>query len=91
MFRALAEHLRDFRGPARKLMAEMEYAGRSLGAEIATCWLVTGQPADRPRYQLAENEREVRAGDQVLAGTYVTYGGVLGAQHPDGLRRRPVD
>ena len=53
----------------------MEYAGRDEGAEIATVWLVTGQPADRPKWRLEENEREVRRGDQVLAGTYVTYRG----------------
>ncbi len=75
MLGVLRERLSSFRGPARKLVAEMEYTGRSMGAEMATCWLVTGQPADRPHYRLEENEREVQDGDQVLVGTYVTYRG----------------
>jgi Xaa-Pro aminopeptidase len=75
MLSVLRDRLSSFRGPARKLVAEMEYTGRSMGAEIATCWLVTGQPADRPHYRLEENEREVQDGDQVLVGTYVTYRG----------------
>jgi Xaa-Pro aminopeptidase len=56
-------------------MAEMEGAGRKAGAELAACWLVTGQPADRPRYRFEENEREVHRGDNILCGTYVTYRG----------------
>lgn len=75
MLARLVECLSVHRGPAWKLVVEMEYTGRSLGAELATCWLVTGQPADRPRRVLEENEREVRTGDQVLAGTLVTYRG----------------
>ena len=75
MLHTLVDRLHHHRGPAWKLMADMEYAGRSLGAEIATPWLVTGQPADRPRYRLEENQRAVRGGDQVLVGLYVTYRG----------------
>ena len=91
MLARLVETLLHYRGPAWKLMAEMEYAGRGLGAEIATCWLVTGQPVDRPRYRLEENEREVQNGDQVLVGTYVTYRGYWGHCLRMGSVGKPSD
>ncbi|MHB0870239.1 MAG: M24 family metallopeptidase [Chloroflexota bacterium] len=78
MLTCLAEQLRSFRGPAWKLAVEMEYAGRSRGAEQAMCWLAIGQPADRQCFQLEELQRPVRDGDSVLVGTYVTYQGYWG-------------
>jgi Xaa-Pro aminopeptidase len=91
MLERLVEVLPGFRGPAWQLMAEIEYAGRKRGAEIANCWLVTGQPADRPRYRMEENEREVRPGDQVLVGTYVTYRGYWGHCLRMGSIGKPTD
>lgn len=78
MLSALVGKLRGFRGPAWKLLVDVEHAGRSLGAEVATCWLSMGNPADRPRDRIAENRRQVRDGDQVLVGTWVTYDGYWG-------------
>lgn len=95
MLSTLFERVREFRGPAWKLQAEMEYAGRSEGAEWATAWLTIGNPADRARAELSELGHQVRPGDQVLTGTYVTHEGYFahclrtGSVGPpsDGFRR----
>ena len=75
MYERLLEVLPAYSGPTYGLMAAMEGMGRSLGAEMATVWMATGQPADRARFRVEETEREVRRGDQILIGTYVTYRG----------------
>ena len=78
MYKRLLEVLPGFTGQTWQLMGEMEATGRKAGAELAACWIVTGQPADRPRYRFEENEREVKRGDEILIGTYVTYRGYWG-------------
>lgn len=78
MLNALFDRLPGYRGPGWKLLVEMEYAGRSLGADIATAWFSYGQPAAYPQTQLEEMQRDIREGDQILTGTYVVYRGYWG-------------
>lgn len=63
---------------AWQLMAEVEYVGRSQGAEIATLWLDTGPNPRYPGFELWENSRQIQEGDRVNAGTYVAYDGYWG-------------
>lgn len=91
MFVRLVETLEHYRGPAWKLMVEMEHAGREMGAEFATCWLGVGQPVDRCHYRIEELPQEIRKGDQVLAGTYVTYKGYWGHCIRMGAIGKPSD
>lgn len=75
MLECLTERLKTHRGPAAALVSELEAVGRDRGAEVATCWLATGQPAGRPKYRLEELQAPVVRGDHILVGTYVTYDG----------------
>ena len=60
---------------AWQLMAEAEYTGRSMGADVASLWMHTGPAPVHLSTQLWHNDRQIQAGDRLAAGTYVSYGG----------------
>jgi len=60
---------------AWQLMADVEYRGRSLGAELSSCWLSTGPEPDYARADLWEHQRQLQDDDRINAGTYVVYEG----------------
>jgi Xaa-Pro aminopeptidase len=60
--------------PAR-LMAEVEYAGRSLGAESAKLWLAVGRNPVVTSFEFFELPETIEPGDRVQLGTTVCHEG----------------
>lgn len=59
----------------RRMMAEVEAAGRLEGAELSACWLAVGNEG-RASYRIEEVEgRSYPPSEKALLGTYVTHSG----------------
>ena len=73
-----------------QLMAELEHQGRSMDAEYAAGWLATGPLPDFMTFTLSPyNRQEIRDGDRIQAGTYVTYEGYWGHGIRMGYKGKP--
>ena len=91
MFDSLLDGLKDPTLTAHQLLAKMEFAARNEGCELATGWVTTGWPNDRPRFLPDENDRLVRDGDPVTAGTYCVYNGYWGHGIRMGFKGTPQE
>lgn len=60
-----------------QLMAEIDYTGRCMGADLAQSWLTSGPAPDFifTSHQIWRRRRQLEPGDRVHAGTYVIYEG----------------
>ena len=73
-----------------QLMADLEHQGRSMDAEYSSGWVATGPLPDFLTFTLSPyNRQELRDGDRVQAGTYVTYEGYWGHGIRMGYKGKP--
>ncbi|MBL8592689.1 MAG: aminopeptidase P family protein [Devosia sp.] len=75
--------------PAR-LMAEVEHAGRSLGADVSRLWLSTGPEPPVTYFEMFELPSAIAPGDRVQLGTMVSYEGYFAQGLRIGSRGNPA-
>ena len=63
---------------AFQLIADMEHTARTLGADYAAAWVATGPAPEFIANHPWENMRQLKPGDRVHVGTFVTYEGYWG-------------
>jgi Xaa-Pro aminopeptidase len=88
-----AAFLRESRRPGAwcyRVQAAMEHAAKREGAELTTAWFASGRAADRERSMPWDNRVRIRAGDQLLSGTYVVLRGYLGHAIRMAVKGRPT-
>jgi Xaa-Pro aminopeptidase len=77
MFERLGPALRSGK-EVHEIQAELEYLGRSRGAELCRTWLTVGPVPDRCRFGREENRTVPREGDQALLGIMLLLHGHWG-------------
>lgn len=75
--------------PAR-LMAEVEHAGRRLGADVSRLWLSTGPAPPVTYFEMFELPPTIAPGDRVQLGTMVSYEGYFAQGLRIGSRGHPA-
>ncbi len=75
--------------PAR-LMAEVEHAGRELGADVSRLWLSTGPEPPVTYFEMFELPPAIRPGDRVQLGTMVSFEGYFAQGLRIGSRGKPT-
>ena len=73
-----------------RVQAAMEHAAKREGAELTTAWFASGRAADRQRSMPWDNRVRIRAGDQLLSGTYVILRGYYGHAIRMAVKGRPT-
>jgi len=71
------------------LMAEVEHAGRSLGADVSRLWLSTGPEPPVTYFEMFELPPAIAPGDRVQLGTMVSYEGYFAQGLRIGSRGKP--
>ena len=72
-----------------RLMADVEHAGRELGAGTPTTWLAIGEKPVTTYMEQAELSGPIGAADRVQLGTSLTYNGYFAQGLRIGVRGRP--
>lgn len=75
--------------PAR-LMAEVEHAGRALGADVSRLWLSTGPEPPVTYFEMFELPPTTAPGDRVQLGTMVSFEGYFAQGLRIGSRGKPA-
>ncbi|OEO31921.1 hypothetical protein VW23_000145 [Devosia insulae DS-56] len=75
--------------PAR-LMAEVEHAGRALGADVSRLWLSTGPEPPVTYFEMFELPPSIAPGDRVQLGTMVSFEGYFAQGLRIGSRGKPA-
>jgi Xaa-Pro dipeptidase len=75
--------------PAR-LMAEVEHAGRALGADVSRLWLSTGPEPPVTYFEMFELPPRIAPGDRVQLGTMVSFEGYFAQGLRIGSRGKPA-
>jgi Xaa-Pro aminopeptidase len=75
--------------PAR-LMAEVEHAGRALGADVSRLWLSTGPEPPVTYFEMFELPPIIAPGDRVQLGTMVSFEGYFAQGLRIGSRGKPA-
>jgi|GEM_PF-1450162 len=71
-------------GPS--IVAEIEYTGRLLGADVANCWLSVGEAPSTTYFEFMELPPAVGPADRVQMGTTTAYEGYFGQCLRMGVR-----
>lgn len=89
MFHTVAREVRTGK-MGYQIQAAMEHTARYEGCDYCITWLTVSPQADFPRFYKEECLRAPQAGDQVLAGIYLTYDGHWGHAIRTGSVGRPT-
>ncbi|MEU6658849.1 M24 family metallopeptidase [Streptomyces sp. NPDC046821] len=72
-----------------KLMADIEHAGRALGADTSATWLATGEKPVTTYMEQSELAGSIGANDRVQLGTTLSYRGYFAQGLRIGVRGKP--